>query len=252
MTTLATPVARTTPWAVLLAIAAAWALAVVAEVTGAADALHHDSLVEGGPPVWAALLVFLIAWQAMVAAMMLPSSLPLIRLYDAVSARQERSGRALTAFLAGYAVVWTAFGALAFLGDVVVHRAVDSVPWLAAQPWLIGGSVLILAGAFQFSELKDSCLSKCRMPGPYLLSHYRRGPAAGFRLGAGHGLYCLGCCWALMLVMFATGVGSLVWMVGLTALMALEKTSRYGPRMVVPVGVALVVAGGTLCTATLA
>jgi predicted metal-binding membrane protein len=230
---------RRAPGAVLIAIALAWAVAVVAEVTGTASALHHDALIEGGPPLWAALVLFLVAWQAMVAAMMLPSSLPLIRLFDAVSRRQEGGGRARAAFLGGYVAVWTAFGALAFLGDVAVHHAVHAVPALAERPWLVSGSVLALAGAFQFSELKERCLSKCRAPGPYLLAHYRRGAGAGFRLGSGHGLYCLGCCWALMLVLFAAGVAVLWWMAALTAVMVYEKTGRLGSRLTPVVGAAL-------------
>ena len=233
------PARRRTPGPVLVAIAIAWGVAVGAEVTGTAEALHHDALIEGGPPLWVALLLFVAAWQAMVAAMMLPSSLPLIRLFDAVSRRQEGGARARAAFLGGYAAVWTAFGAFAFLGDVAVHHAVHAVPALHERPWLVAGSVLALAGAFQFSELKEQCLSKCRQPGPYLLAHYRRGPAAGFKLGLGHGLFCLGCCWALMLVMFAAGVAVLWWMAALTAVMVYEKTGRYGPRLTPVIGVGL-------------
>ena len=227
------------PRAVLVAIAVAWGVAVGAELTGTAGQLHHDALIEGGPPLWAALLVFLLAWQAMVAAMMLPSALPLIRLFAAVSGDQERVRRARGAFLGGYAAVWTGFGALAFLGDALVHRAVDALPWLDARPWLIGGSALALAGAFQFSGLKERCLSKCRHPGPYLLARYRRGAPAAFRLGFGHGVFCLGCCWALMLVMFAAGVAVLWWMAALTVVMVYEKTGRHGNALTPVVGVAL-------------
>ena len=228
-----------TPRPVVGAIVAAWGLAVVAELTGAAHALHHDALIEGGPPLWAALLLFLAAWQAMVAAMMVPSSLPLIRLFDAVSRTQAQGRRSRTAFLGGYAAVWTGFGAVAFLGDVGVHRTVEAVPALAERPWLVAGGALALAGAFQFSDLKEKCLSKCRQPGPYLLARYRRGTAAAFRIGAGHGLYCLGCCWALMLVMFAAGVAVLWWMAALTAVMVYEKTGRHGQALAPVVGVLL-------------
>jgi predicted metal-binding membrane protein len=224
---------------VIAAIGVAWAVALLAEVSGTAQTLHHDSLIEGGLPLWVALLLFLAAWQAMVAAMMLPSSLPLIRLYDAVAVRREGTAPARAAFVGGYAAVWTVFGALAFLGDVGVHRTVDAVPALSQRPWLIAGSVLAVAGAFQFSHLKEQCLSKCRQPGPYLLARYRRGAAAGFRLGFGHGLFCLGCCWALMLVMFAAGVAVLWWMAALTAVMVYEKTARHGPLLTPIVGIAL-------------
>jgi predicted metal-binding membrane protein len=163
----------------------------------------------------------------------------LIRLFQAASARQERPTRARAAFFLGYAAVWSGFGALAFLGDAAVHHTVDAVPWLSARPWIIAGSVLATAGVFQFSDLKERCLTKCRQPGPYLLAHYRRGARAGFQLGLGHGLFCLGCCWALMLVMFAAGVAVLWWMAALTAVMVYEKTGRHGGAVTPFVGVAL-------------
>jgi predicted metal-binding membrane protein len=96
---------------------------------------------------------------------------------------------------------------------------------------------------FQFSDLKDRCLRECRHPGPFLLQHYRRGAAGAFALGRRHGLFCLGCCWALMLVGFAVGVASLWWMAALTAVMVYEKTGRSGDQAVAPIGIALIVAG---------
>jgi predicted metal-binding membrane protein len=230
--------------ALLLVILGGWALAVVAEVSGRGKVLHHDALIHGGLPTWAALGVFLIAWQVMIAAMMLPSSLPLIRLFNRVAAPQSSLGRTRAAFIAGYAVVWTAFGALAFMADLGVHRAVTAMPWMAARPWLIAGGVLVLAGAFQFSGLKDACLKQCRNPGVYLLHHYRRGSLEAFRLGRDHGLFCLGCCWAIMLVSFAAGVANLAWMAVLTLIMVFEKTGRRGDRGVVPIGLGLLALGG--------
>jgi predicted metal-binding membrane protein len=99
--------------------------------------------------------------------------------------------------------------------------------------------VLALAGAFQFSSLKDACLRQCRHPGAYLLRHYRRGVREAFELGRGHGLFCVGCCWALMLVMFAAGVANLWWMAALTAVMVYEKTGSGGRRAVPTTGLAL-------------
>jgi len=228
---------------IVAAIALAWAAAIAADVLGGSRGLHHDALIQGGWPLPAALTVFVAAWQLMIVAMMLPSSLPLIRLFVAVTARQERSGRSTAALLSGYAAVWTIFGAAAFLLDTVVHRSVERLPWLEAHPEVIAGSVLLVAGAFQFTDLKDRCLRECRHPAPFLLSHYARGPRAAFRLGLAHGLFCLGCCWALMLVGFAAGVANLWWMAALTAVMVYEKTGRRGDEAVTPVGVSLLVAG---------
>ena len=231
------------PTVVLTAIAAAWALAVVADLSGRAEVLHHDALIEGGLPTWAALTLFLAAWQAMIAAMMLPSSLPLIRLFAFTSREQPRAETARAAFLGGYVLVWTTFGAVAFLGDLAIHRAVDALPWLHERPWLIAGGVFLLAGAFQFSALKHACLSKCRHPGSFLLRYYRRGASPALRLGLRHGLFCVGCCWALMLVLFAAGVASLVWMAALTALMVYEKTGRHGDAVTPVAGTALLAVG---------
>jgi predicted metal-binding membrane protein len=225
------------------AIAAAWAVAVAAEVSGRGQALHHDALAEGVLPPWTALGLFLLAWQLMIVAMMLPASLPLIRLFSRASANQPRPLRAKAAFLGGYAVVWTSFGAAAFLGDLGRHQLVERWAWLATRPALVGGAVLLLAGGFQFSKVKDRCLTVCRHPAGYLLQHYRRGTDAAFRLGAGHGVFCVGCCWALMLVAFAAGVANLWWMAALTAVTVFEKTGRGGHRGVRPIGLGLIVLG---------
>ncbi len=115
-----------------------------------------------------------------------------------------------------------------------------------ALGWAIGGLVLALAGAFQFTSLKEACLRQCRQPGGFLLRYYERGTGGGFRLGARHGLFCVGCCWALMLVMFAVGIANLVWMAALTALMLHEKTRPLGARAVPITGIVLL--GGASVT----
>ena len=227
------------PLAVPAAITGAWALAIAAEATGTGGVLHHDALLGSGPPSWVALALTLATWQAMTAAMMLPSSVPLVRLFSAASAGQPQPRAAMAAFLGGYALVWTGFALFAFLGDIAVHRAIDASPSLQAYEWVIGGSVLAVAGAFQFTSLKEACLRACRHPGAFLLRYYERGAAGGLRLGARHGLFCVGCCWALMLVMFAVGVGSLIWMALFTAVMVHEKTRPVGAQAVRVTGAAL-------------
>jgi predicted metal-binding membrane protein len=226
-----------------IAIAIAWALAIAAQATGHGRALHHDALIHSGVPLWAALVLFVVAWQAMIAAMMLPSSLPLIRLYAKVSAPAPSAAASRAAFLGGYTTVWTAFGVVAFLGDVGVHRVVERWGWLAARPWVIGGSALVVAGAFQFSDLKDRCLTVCRNPGQFIFTRYRRGMGEAYRLGRSHGLFCLGCCWALMLVAFAAGVANLWWMAALTAFMVFERRARDAPALVTSIGVGLILLG---------
>jgi predicted metal-binding membrane protein len=240
MSTTATGTTRArVPPAVVGAIGVAWALAVAAEISGRGTALHHDALIEGRLPYGLAFALFLVAWQAMIAAMMVPSSLPLVRLFASAAAGQPRPRAAIAALLGGYALVWTAFGSLAFVGDTMVHATVDSTPWLQHHEWLIAGGTLALAGAFQFSRLTDRCLEVCRHPGAFVLRHYARGLPAAFALGRRHGLFCLGCCWALMLLMFAAGVANLWWMAALTALMIYEKTGAGGRRAVPVAGITL-------------
>lgn len=235
--------ARRAPVAIYVAITLAWGVAAATQVTGQSELVHHDFLIEGGLPPLAALGLFIIAWQLMIVAMMLPSSLPMIRLYWSAARSQDRRIAALVVFLGGYALVWTAFGALALAGDLMLHRLVESWEWLAARPILITGSVLVIAGGFQFSKLKDRCLTECRHPGIYLMRHYKRGVREAFRLGRGHGLFCLGCCWALMLVMFAAGVANLVYMAALAAVMVYEKIGRQGRALTPAVGIALLSVG---------
>jgi predicted metal-binding membrane protein len=231
------------PAAVPAAIAGAWGITLVAQVTGRASLFDHDAVVQADLPLPVAVTVFLVGWQVMVAAMMLPSALPLVQLFAVTSASQPGPRAVMAAFLAGYGAVWSAFGAAAFVADVGFHRLVRRWAWLEARPWLILGTVLVAAGVFQFSELKDRCLEQCRHPAAYLLPRYRRGARAAFQLGFGHGLFCLGCCFALMAVMFAVGVGSLVWMGVLAALMVHEKTGPGGKRSVPAAGWSLLAAG---------
>ena len=247
------------PAPVAVAIVAAWTCVLVAEITGDAGLLHahahgqqHDLpfwLVVLLPTFWLTVAVFLVAWQVMIAAMMLPASLPLIRLFSAAASRQEHPRLARAAFLGGYAVVWAAFGAAAFVADVAVRGAVEGTPWLREHATLVPALALALAGAFQFSELKDRCLDECRHPAPFLMRYYRRGVGEAYGLGKRHGIFCLGCCWALMLVMVVLGVASLALMALLAVVMYYERAGRYGRRIAPVVGIVLLAAAAVVAAA---
>ena len=219
--------------------AACWAILVVAELTGASAALHHHALIEGGVPLMAAVPIFLVGWLVMAAAMMLPASLGVIQLVEGAASSVGWPRRARSTFLASFALVWTGFGTVAFLGDVGLHHVVDTTPWLAGRPWLIEAGILALAGGYQFVPLKRRSLAACRHPAE---------PAAPVSMGTlsrldlRHGLACLGSSWALMLLMFAQGFASIGWMVALTALMVYEATGRHGQRAASVAGVALILA----------
>jgi predicted metal-binding membrane protein len=225
-----------------IAIAGAWLIAIVAQATGNAALLHHHALIEGGPPLWVGVPLFLLGWQVMIAAMMLPASLPTIRVVNVTMGRLTRPRLAQAAFLGAFAVVWTIFGLLAFTGDLALHRVVDATPWLAARPWLIEAGVLALAGACQFAPLKRRSLAACRHPVGLLptTAPLRRG---SFQLGIDHGLACLGSSWALMLLMFAEGFANVWWMVALTTVMVYEMTGRHGQQAASAAGIVLLLAG---------
>ncbi len=223
----------------LACIVAAWGLGAWAELSGTAAQFHHHALYESGRPFWLSALLVLGAWQVMTAAMMLPSSLGFIRMYGVAARNAPDFPRALTLFLLAYFGVWTAFALIAFAGDMLLHRSVDAWPWLAAHEQLIFALTLGFAAVYQLTPLKDACLRACRHPGLYLTSHYQRGAMNGLKIGFGHALFCLGCCWALMLVMFAAGVAHLAWMGVLALVMLIEKAAPGGDRIVVPVGAAL-------------
>jgi predicted metal-binding membrane protein len=228
------PFANRVQVAVLVIVASAWVVAVIAAAGGGAGALHHHALIEGGSPLWIAIPLFLAAWLVMVAAMMLPASLPAIQVMAGLPANNMRPVRALGSCLVGYAVVWSAFGFLAFLGDVVLHHVVDATPWLAARPWLVAASVFAIAGIYEFSPTKNRWLEVCRLPGRHVVAD-----DTALQVGFEHGLACLGSSWALMLVMFGAGIASLHWMILLTAVMVYQAVGRRGEQAVAAVGAGL-------------
>jgi predicted metal-binding membrane protein len=222
----------------------AWVLTLVATATGQEHWLHYDALIEHHSlSLPLKLLILVAAWQVMTAAMMLPSTLPMVRLFAKASRGQSQPRLALLTFLLAYALIWTGFALLSFIGDISLHSLMARSSWLHHHPWMIAGSTLVLAGGFQFSSLKEQCLNVCRHPFSFLTHHYQRGLQAAWNLGIRHGLYCLGCCWALMLVMFAVGVGHFAWMIGLTVVMTLERTWKRGREIVPVVGLAFLVWG---------
>lgn len=188
------------------------------------------------------LLVFVAGWTLMITAMMLPTSLPLVLLFRRLTRQRSDGSRLVVLLVAGYIGVWTLFGGLALVGDLFIHETVGRSVWLEANAWLIGAGTITLAGLYQFTPLKYACLDRCRSPLSFVAQHWRgkREAVQALRLGAHHGLFCVGCCWSLMLLMFVVGVGNLGWMLALGAVMAVEKNVPWGRRMSVPLGLVLV------------
>lgn len=191
------------------------------------------------------LPVFLM-WLAMTGVMMAPVVLPwlraLSRLADDGAVFSAGPLASVGPFAAGYAVAWAGFSAALAGVHLSLSRMSVPVPFGLEAPAL-SVAALWLAGGFQFTRLKEACLSHCRSPAGYLLTHWRSGPAGHARLGFGHGLHCVGCCWALMALALVVGMINLVWMGLLMAVMVAETTLPAGGRLRKPVGALLLVAG---------
>jgi predicted metal-binding membrane protein len=225
------------PW---LLVIVAWTVALVAALTNQNSLIDHYYLLEEShlSPLLA-LVVFLACWQVMTVAMMLPASMPLVSMLVHASRQQPHPRAVQAAFLASYALVWTAFALVAFVGDTQIHWLVHHWFWLDTHSWVIGATTFAVAGVFQFSPLKGRCLRQCRSPFRFFVRYYRKGVGAAWHLGLRHGAFCLGSCWALMLVMFGMGVSSLVPMALLTGVMVVEKTYPGGQRLSPVIGIIL-------------
>jgi predicted metal-binding membrane protein len=228
--------------------AAAWVLSITFELTGRAGAFHHHALIQGAPgsappPLWLAVPSFLLAWQLMVAAMMLPASVRALGRAEMVSRFGGRPIVAIAGFLGAYAIAWTGFGLAGFFGDMGLHATVHATPWLAERPWLIQSVTLAVAGLYQLLPIRRRALEACRHPRSIALAH--TGDArVGFRLGLAHAADCLASSWALMLLMFAAGFANLAWMAVLAGVMAYEALGRHGRTFGSIVGVTLIVLSG--------
>lgn len=186
-------------------------------------------------------LVHVAGWTVMTAAMMLPTTLPLLEIFRRLTARRSDRRPLMGWLVTGYLGIWSLFGIAVHLLDFSLHALVRGSPWLTFNAWVFGAGALGLAGLFQFSALKYRCLDRCRTPLGFVIEHWRGDSARrqAVLLGVRHGMFCVGCCWALMLLMFAVGTGSIGWMLVLGALMAAEKNLPWGRRLSAPLGVAL-------------
>jgi predicted metal-binding membrane protein len=239
------------------AVASGVFLVAVAYTLYAARDMSGGMLMPGGwtmPMMWMAMpgqslvgasFAFLLMWQAMMIAMMLPSSWPTLELYSRVARYTGQRHPMLNTILAGvgYFTVWGAFGAIAFAAGFEISRAAMLSPQLSRWIPVAAGVSLVLAGIWQLTPLKQSCLNHCRDPLMFLGHAYKPGVWGGFRVGLHHGAFCAACCWALMLMQMVLGVMNLAVMVGVAAIIATEKLWKRGPFLARLVGSVSIVAG---------
>jgi predicted metal-binding membrane protein len=181
-------------------------------------------------PWHAADIVFtIIMWAVMMVGMMAPSAAPVLLLFAAsVKARHGSSlARPVIAFGTGYVLIWSAFSAAAALTQWRLHEAALMSAAMASSSRTLSALILVGAGLYQLTPVKNACLTRCRSPLGFLMTRWRGGTAGAFRMGVDHGVQCLGCCWALMCVLFAVGVMNLLWVAAISAFVLVEKV---GPR----------------------
>jgi predicted metal-binding membrane protein len=185
-------------------------------------------------------------WAVMMVGMMLPSAAPMILVFTTVNRRRaaERHPLARTGtFVLGYVIVWTAFSALAAVAQATLHSAALLSPMMISTSPYLGGALLIAAGVFQWTPLKYACLTTCRSPLSFLMTEWREGLRGALVMGLRHGVYCVGCCWMLMALLFVAGVMNLLWVAALALLVLFEKVLPGGAWIGRAAGVVLVVAG---------
>ena len=193
---------------------------------------------------YAALLF--IMWWTMMMAMMLPSAAPAILTYGAMSRRFAGQGATVAPvalFASGYAAIWTVFSAAAVALQLLTRTLIPLTGMMAVSSTIAGGAILVAAGAYQLTPLKYACLRNCQTPLMFFAHNWRPGNRGAWRMGLTHGLFCLGCCWVLMGLLFYGGVMEPVWIIGIAAYVAAEKLIPAGSLLSRLTGLGLIVWG---------
>ncbi len=192
------------------------------------------------------LLLTFIMWSVMMVAMMIPSAVPMILLFTKINeTRREREDSALSTatFVSGYLLVWTALSALATLTQWGLHDLGLLSPMMKSSSSLLSGTLLIAAGVYQWTPLKRACLVHCRSPFHFIMTEWRSGAPGALRMGFRHGVYCVGCCWALMAVLFVAGIMNLLWVAAVAVFVLAEKLVPHGELIGRAAGIVLMIIG---------
>jgi len=195
---------------------------------------------------WVEVGALVVMWGVMMIAMMTPAAAPMIPMFSTIHRRRTAEGRPAVPtaiFVLGYLVVWTIYSVVAALAQAGLHAASLLSPAMASTSPLLAGGLLVAAGVFQWTPLKRACLAACRSPLSFLMTAWREGRGGAFVMGLRHGLYCLGCCWALMALLFVAGVMNLLWVASIAVAILVEKVMPRGDLVGRLAGVVLVAAG---------
>lgn len=200
-------------------------------------------------PVWTLgyFLMMFLMWSVMMVGMMLPSVTPTVLIYASVARKAAKGGTPIAptgAFVSGYIAIWVLFSLAAAAAQFGLDKAALLSPMMVSSSPLLGAGLLAAAGIYQFLPLKRSCLENCRSPVEFMAKNWIKGFAGAFRMGVSHGIYCLGCCWVLMLLLFVGGVMNLFWVAIITIFVLLEKVLPLGDAGGRVMGVVMIAAGG--------
>jgi predicted metal-binding membrane protein len=241
---------------ILLVAGLAWAYLVYLDRRMSASAEYAAAMAQMGMVMdapWRAadVLFTFLMWAVMMVGMMSASAAPVLLLFADMQVQRGARGLsvALLLFGLGYLAIWLGFSACAALVQWALHEAAFLSSGLAASSRIVGGAILIGAGVYQLTPVKSACLRHCQSPLGFLMSHWRDGLRGAFRMGLQHGRSCLGCCWALMGVLFAVGIMNLAWVAVLTAFILIEKVGSTGV-LVSRAGGVVMIAYGTFLAAS--
>jgi predicted metal-binding membrane protein len=195
------------------------------------------------PPRFSDASLTFMMWAVMMVAMMIPSASPMVAMYARITRTRDTPALAVWMFILAYIVVWTVFSAGATFAQITLERVSLITAGLSASR-IVGAIILVAAGIYQLTPLKETCLGHCRSPLTFFMSEWRDGVSGAFRMGLKHGAFCVGCCWTLMALLFVFGVMNLLWVAALSILVLLEKATAYGRTVARVAGLAMILAAG--------
>ena len=223
----------------------AWSYLVVMSSNMPSDDLMFNMQIQE----WSAgyFLTMFLMWSIMMIGMMIPSVTPTVLIYAAVARKSENQGANVTstsAFVSGYVAIWIVFSLIATIFQLALDRAALLSPMMVTNSVSLGATLLIAAGIYQLLPIKDSCLRQCRSPVDFIATHWQAGTIGALKMGLSHGIFCLGCCWVLMSLLFLGGVMNILWIAIITLFILLEKILPHGDADGRAVGIIMIVTGG--------
>ena len=228
----------------ILLIVISWVY--ISNLSNSTDSMKEVSMIQGNEWMLNDFIAVFAMWSAMMIAMMLPSAVPMILVFSTVNRKRRENGNSFVGtwiFVLGNVIVWVSFGFVASLLQFVLHNlSVISDQLKLINPFA-SGIVLVAAGIYQFTTVKDVCLNNCQSPLSFVLSFWKEGKTGAFLMGIRHGIYCMGCCWLLMALLFVAGIMNILWIALIAVFVVIEKMIKKQRLVSYAAGFALIILG---------